>query len=374
VENEVTETYAISEVFVEGGMRYYAKDYKHTATLAFPEAGAITVPSSVGDGPAPVPSLGPMQCMLAMPGRPFVGSDGRGLLAPQCSGARCDGRASSWSGGMAAQAPYAGNTTSDDDLGAEWTRNALGEHASVASFAAFSIALMSNGAPSDLVEDALDAALDEVRHAKVSFEIASKLVGEEMGPGPLPPSSVEFRRDMAALAVAVASEGCVDETLSALAAAAECELISDALEHGSAGGGKYRGVADEVLLWIREELRAIAVDEGRHSALAWRTLGWVCEVDAGACEAAKQRVLNESALGSAFRRRFGRDFKGHPDLLERMLAAWTRIYTKSHVLVTAAVEAACVAGDAEKVEDGDARGQPLLSLLVENISRGSHRG
>jgi len=307
----------------------------------------------------------PVEQYTAVPGRPFVGSDGRSLLASRCSGEQCDGRDSSWSEGTTTVALSIRNTTSYNDLGGEWTRNALGEHASVASFAAFSIALMSNRAPSDLVEDALNAALDEVRHAKISFDIASKLTGKEMVPGPLPPSSMEFRRDMEALALAVASEGCVDETLSALAAAAECELIDGALENGASRGTKYGGVADEVLIWIRNELRAIAVDEGNHSALAWRTLGWICGVDTEACEVTKQIVLNESALISAFRRRFGRDFEGHPELLERMLAAWTRIYTNSYVLDS---------GGVEEVSDNDITSQSLLSLLVENISRGSHRG
>ncbi len=51
----------------------------------------------------------------------------------------------------------------------------LGEHASVASFSAFTKALVTNQAPSNLVQDALEAALDEVRHTRTSFDIASKL-------------------------------------------------------------------------------------------------------------------------------------------------------------------------------------------------------
>lgn len=290
-----------------------------------------------------------------------MGSDGRGLVAPGCSGTQCEDHvASLW------------NATSDVDLGGEWTRSALGEHASVASFAAFSIALMSNQAPSNLVEDALTAALDELRHAKVSFDIASKLVGEPLGPGPLPPSTHEFRGDMGDLATAVAREGCVDETLAALALAAECELIEGALENGSARVAKYHGVPDEVLIWIRDELRTIAVDEASHSALAWRTLGWVCSVDAEACEAAKQHALKETSLVAAFQHRFGRDFQGHPELLERMGTAWSRIYTNSHLLGFEGVESECVAGDLKEVGDQDFGSESLLSLLVENILRGSH--
>jgi hypothetical protein len=80
----------------------------------------------------------------------------------------------------------------------DWTQRALGEHSSVASFSVFSIALMTNQAPSDLVNDALNAGLDEVRHAKTSFEIASVLAGRDVRPGPLPPSSHEFHGDLRA--------------------------------------------------------------------------------------------------------------------------------------------------------------------------------
>merc|ERR1712157_251916 len=115
-------------------------------------------------------------------------------------------------------------------LGEEWMQRALGEHASIASFSAFSIALMSNSAPACLVEDALRAGLDEVRHARTSFDIASKLTGSELGPGPLPESKFELGLDLKALALAVAREGCVDETLSAFAAAVEIEHINEVLD------------------------------------------------------------------------------------------------------------------------------------------------
>jgi len=74
----------------------------------------------------------------------------------------------------------------------DWTQRALSEHSSVTSFSAFSIALMTNQAPSNLVNDALKAGLDEVHHAKTSFEIASVLAGRDVQPGPLPLSSHNF--------------------------------------------------------------------------------------------------------------------------------------------------------------------------------------
>merc|ERR1712127_1071498 len=140
---------------------------------------------------------------------------------------------------MEVQASSTGNATTQFLLGEDWTQRALGEHASVASFSAFSIALMTNSAPSDLVDDALKAGLDEVRHARVSFDIASRLTGKEVGPGPLPPSNHQFEHDLEALAFAVAREGCVDETLSAIAAAVEVEQINQVLEKGLQGSMYY---------------------------------------------------------------------------------------------------------------------------------------
>ena len=110
----------------------------------------------------------------------------------------------------------------------EWKLRALGEHASIPAFAAFTIALMSNNAPQDLVQDALTAAMDEVRHAQTSFEVASLLLGETVEPGPLASSKHEFGQDLKALAIAAAKEGCVEETLSSLAAAYEVVARLDA--------------------------------------------------------------------------------------------------------------------------------------------------
>mmetsp|Transcript_22333 Transcript_22333/g.39359 ORF Transcript_22333/g.39359 Transcript_22333/m.39359 type:complete len:984 (-) Transcript_22333:201-3152(-) len=377
MENQVQETYAMYESHqLEDGTKVYRKDFEYTATLAFPDEQAATINVS-GDGFSEVPPFGEEKCLEIVCGRPFVDSKGNSLLASSISAGECDGDLS-WLG-ETTQASSINNITSQNDLGEEWTRNALGEHASVASFSAFSIALMSNQAPSDLVEDAIKAALDEVRHTKTSFDIASNLVGKGVGPGPLPPSRHEFNHDLTTLAMSVAKEGCVDETLSALAAAAECEIIDEVLENGAEEGTKYSGVADELLIWIRNELRTIALEEGGHSALAWRTLDWVCTVDANACGAAKRNILNEDKLLMAFQLRFSRYFEGNPELLERMMTAWTNIYTNLEVLHSD-VEAndirgsACVDGAVEGGSGDDLPNPSLLSLLVEKISRGPYSG
>jgi len=375
--NQVQETYAKYESHqLEDGTKVYRKDFEYTATLAFPEKQAVIIDVS-GDSSVEVPPFGEEKCLEIVCGRPFVDSKGSSLLASSFSAGECGG-VLTWLGETTQSSPIK-NSTSQNDLGEEWTRNALGEHASVASFSAFSIALMSNQAPSDLVEDAIKAALDEVRHTKTSFDIASNLVGKGVGPGPLPPSSHEFNHDLTTLAMSVAKEGCVDETLSAFAAAAECELIDEVLENGAEEGTKYSGVADELLIWIRNELRTIALEEGNHSALAWRTLYWVCTVDADACNAAKQNILNENKLHMAFQLRFSRHFEGHPELLEQMMRAWTNIYTNLEVLHSD-VEAndiggsACVDGFVKEGSGNDVPNPSLLSLLVEKISCGSYSG
>merc|ERR1711957_1147799 len=89
---------------------------------------------------------------------------------------------------------------------------------------------------------------------------------------------------------------------------------------------------NELLIWIRNELHTISVDESNHSALAWRTLNWVCTVDTDACDAAKRSVLDQQKLNKAFQLRFSRFLEGNPELMERVMAAWVSIYTTHNVL------------------------------------------
>lgn len=173
---------------------------------------------------------------------------------------------------------------------------------------------MTNGAPSDLVEDSLKAGLDEIRHARTSFDIASKLLGKEVVPGPLPPSSHGFAFDMKALALAAAKEGCIGETLSAMELAAEVELLDAILAGKVVRSSKYTGIGDiEVLTWIRNELHIIATEESSHADLAWRTIKWVCSINNEACNVVKEEVLNEDKLIRAFHHHYT------PKLLERLV-------------------------------------------------------
>lgn len=103
-----------------------------------------------------------------------------------------------------------GTRSTSASLSEEWTHRAIGEHASIASFASFVIALMANQAPPHLIQRALLAAMDELNHATISFTVASILLGDgtNIEPGPLPPSTLTFSKNLTALGIATAREGC----------------------------------------------------------------------------------------------------------------------------------------------------------------------
>lgn len=143
-------------------------------------------------------------------------------------------------------------------LAEAWASEGLRKHAKVASFGRFALELLATGAPASLVADAHRAALDEVRHARTCFALASSYAGEALVPAPF-----DFGRgapvqvDVVALAERTFAEGCVGGTLAAVRAEEQLGAATDPA--------------------VREALRAIADDEARHAELAWRTLGWCLE-------------------------------------------------------------------------------------------------
>jgi hypothetical protein len=294
---------------INSTMVNYTKDESKKCTTNYEaDLTFITEPVLEGNSTLYVPKMTGDVCSRPIEGRPYVDSLGKTLFATPVIAATSSSTlwsASTHNEEMKAPSAHTDSPAINEQLlGLAWTKSALGEHASIASFAAFAIALMTNGAPSHLVEDALNAALDEVRHARTSFAIASKLRGHDIGPGPLPESKHEFGHDLKALAIAVANEGCIDETLSALEAAYKAERIGFALET-ELEGTEYSGVDKGTLAWIQKELSIIAMEENFHSALAWRTLAWICSVDSTACNEVKSTILQDDMLEEAYRRRFG---------------------------------------------------------------------
>lgn len=144
-------------------------------------------------------------------------------------------------------------------IAASWADAALDEHASVASFARFSLHLLAVAAPPDLLVAAHRAGLDEIAHARACFEIAGAYAGEALSPGPLRLSGdLLGPLDLASIAAAAVIEGCVGETVASLEAR---EAAATARPES-----------------LRRALARIAEDEGRHAALAWRFVAWARQV------------------------------------------------------------------------------------------------
>lgn len=140
-------------------------------------------------------------------------------------------------------------------LAAHWQRMGLMEHASIAAFARFALQLLGLGAPADLIEATNQALVDETRHARLCFALASHYAGRAIGPGPLELSGALDTIDPAEILRTVILEGCVGETLAALEARQAAEVARDPR--------------------VAKLLASIAEDEARHAQLAWRFVQWL---------------------------------------------------------------------------------------------------
>jgi hypothetical protein len=156
----------------------------------------------------------------------------------------------------------------------QWARDALFEHASVASFSRFSLHLMAVAAPPHLLDGSHRAALDEIRHAKICFALASAYAGEPLGPGPLPlEGDILGPLDLPTIAVATVREGCIGETIAALEA------------------DQAREVAQ--IVPAKEALSTIAEDESRHAELAWQFVRWAIDVGGKPVRDAVRQAFDE---------------------------------------------------------------------------------
>ncbi len=133
---------------------------------------------------------------------------------------------------------------------------AIAEHAAVASFARFTMQLMSMGAPADLIAEATRAQGDEIRHALDCLTVASDLSEETLGLGQLNiEGALVGATDVSDILVDTIREACVNETVSA----AQCQAAADEAQEPT----------------IKAMLTQIAIDEQRHATLAWRTVRWI---------------------------------------------------------------------------------------------------
>jgi hypothetical protein len=142
-------------------------------------------------------------------------------------------------------------------LAAHWSREAVAEHASVASFGRFAMELLAADAPSDLIAAAHQAAIEEIRHAKLCFALARAYAGRDIRPGAFPFGGAVPLRAHDALIGATIAEGCVNETIASLIAHERLVECRDPA--------------------VRHVLSVIAEDEAGHAELAWRCLQWLVD-------------------------------------------------------------------------------------------------
>lgn len=183
-------------------------------------------------------------CEGACCGRPLV-VEGLARIAPVAVGR-------DWLAGIPACADLDAQTRSA--LRDAWTRDALLEHASIASFATFTLELLAVGAPPQLLQASQAAAADEIEHAGLTFAIASAYSDVPLGPGRLDLTGLAPASDLATIAAACVRDGCVNETIASAVAAAQAAHARDPE--------------------VRATLERIAEDEARHAELAWRFVRW----------------------------------------------------------------------------------------------------
>lgn len=195
-------------------------------------------------------------------GRPFR-VDGRSLVAAITP-------SSDWARGpsVAAHSPRSELTPTQRRVLAEhWQRMAVGEHASVASFARFSLHLLAHAAPPDLLVRTANAMADEVEHARRAFALASRFGGEAIGPGSLAIDEAVQAVTRREMITALVEEACVGETLAVAEAKATLDRARDPK--------------------VCEALEIVVRDETEHAALAWRALRWAIGDDTGLREHAR---------------------------------------------------------------------------------------
>jgi len=262
--------------------------------------------------------------LCAAGGRPYF-VDGEARVAPVVRAAG----GNAWSEGACPDVAGLG-VEERAALAEAWTADALLEQASVASFSRFSLALLAAGAPGDLVELAHCAALDEVRHARLCFGLASAYAGEDIAPGRFPVGEgARAEATVLDIAVSTVREGCVAETVAAAVAAEQLARATDPA--------------------VRAALAQIAADEARHAELAWKTVAWAVEAGGKEVRAAVARTLFEALAGS--RRARETPHPTSPTSMERH----GRLDTASVASIAASAMAEIVAPAAWELFGGEGR-------------------
>jgi len=147
--------------------------------------------------------------------------------------------------------------TERDALVRHYTDWALAEHASIASFARFTLQLLALGAPPSLVSRSARAMADEIRHARFGFGLVRSLSGRDVTVAELSmDKALDGEVTLESVLRLAVREGIMGETFAAL----EVRHVADLAE----------------LPWLKAALEAIADDEARHAELAFVFAAWAC--------------------------------------------------------------------------------------------------
>jgi hypothetical protein len=207
-------------------------------------------------------------CMEACCGRPLW-VNGAARVAPPAL--RNDWHARPFGSALLGPAPPEAALRSR--LAAAYLKDALLEHASIASFTRFTLELLAIAAPAELVLESQRAAADEVEHARLCFAMAASFAAVDLGPGALDLNGLDSRTTLHEITAAVVREGCLGETISAAVASEQASLAADPA--------------------LRAALQRIAADEQRHAELAWRFVAWALATGGESARRTVERTFAE---------------------------------------------------------------------------------
>merc|ERR1719259_704288 len=114
---------------------------------------------------------------------------------------------------------------------------------------------LSLGAPSELLIASQAASIDEIKHAKMCYSLASIFINTDVSPESLDVEESLGDLDVKSIIKSVIREGCIEETLAAI----EAHFRADHSEDHE----------------IKQVLEEIANDETKHAQLAWDTISWI---------------------------------------------------------------------------------------------------
>jgi hypothetical protein len=138
-----------------------------------------------------------------------------------------------------------------------WSNGVFTEYASAAAFSALTTAMLSCGAPVDLIAACADMAVDELFHVELSARLTMELGGAvplEFDLAKIAPIASPGARPLLAAAELAITTSCVSEALSVPAMA------------------RSRALAEEPL--VRAVLDRLLADEGPHARLGFWFLDW----------------------------------------------------------------------------------------------------